>query len=191
MLCRRAWQQLQVPSSVIQLGDIGASRVFQAPLPEDHSLVIMLRACATIGAIPVCPEWAVSVISVDFCADQLTQVALHMPELMYAGAAPHEWKGQRVLWEQMIEWVNDELHLERCSWNDWCRRVENTTEHDGAVARCKLLLDSLNHEWSAEFELMTPAQTQGQGIDTHPKRELDAVDEPWSRRVGAAIQASM
>ena len=156
-----------VPSSVLQLGDIGMSNAAGSFLPGDDAVVVMLRACVELGAWPSVPSWALSVMTVDQCTDLLTSIIVNGSPADFTGEA-RETKGNLVAWDTMMGWCTTHLPLTPLPLDEWKQLMQTANASpsgsDGSrnVQRAELLLPGLVDEWHAEGLRMAKGEGQDQ-----------------------------
>lgn len=192
-LCLKARVDYGVPSTVLQLGDIGIGlSASKRALPDDDAIVIMLRACIKVGMIPCNPAWSVSIMPVNQNTDMLARLMLDAPADQMTSKA-REVKGDLVKWDTLCEWIAPALpDVALCDFVDWKEEVAMAAELEdalageypaGAVASSKrmlMLLPSMEQEFAAEER----RRQDGKGAEG----ELVA-DAAWGARFGAALAA--
>ena len=80
VLCLKARLEYGVPSTVLQLGNIGIGlSASRRALPNDDAIVILLRTCIQLAKIPRSPGWSISIIPVDQCSALLARLMVEAP----------------------------------------------------------------------------------------------------------------
>ena len=197
-LCLEARFKFGIPSSVLQLGDIGlalssATATYSSPsLPDDDYLVIMLRTCIALSMIPYGVQWSVSIMAVNHCADMISCLVLDSTDADFT-AEPSEVKGDLVQWDTLVQWLMPALPMLRaCTLEEWKLELERVADLDDnsgihyserAITSSKqmaMLVVSMEQEFSAEDK----RRVNGEGI--HGKL---VVDKDWGQVFAMALAA--
>jgi thioester reductase-like protein len=186
-LCLKARVDYGVPSSVLQLGDIGIGlSASERDLPNEDAIVLILRACIEVGMIPCNQAWSVSIMPVNQCADMLARLMLDAP-LDQMTSKARGVSGDLVQWDTLCEWMAPELpNLTPCKIEDWkaeLAKVANFSPGAGtSVKRALMLMPAMDHEFTAQER----RRRTGKGADGE-----FVVDAAWGARFGAALAAKM
>eukprot|EP00931_Biecheleriopsis_adriatica_P062491 TRINITY_DN3767_c0_g1_i1.p1 TRINITY_DN3767_c0_g1~~TRINITY_DN3767_c0_g1_i1.p1 ORF type:complete len:1331 (+),score=270.42 TRINITY_DN3767_c0_g1_i1:87-4079(+) len=180
VLLSKARLTLGVPSSILQIGDIGMSSRPGSKLPDSDYIVILLRACIALGLRPEA-SWVVNIVGIEPLADHMVHLAVEAPAPDFA-AVPVPVEGSALPWSQLCNWVSEELPgggFRPCTLAAWRKALTaGAMKGNTAMQQVQLLLPGIEAEFEAKAAEVD--MVNGIGHDF-------TVDEAWCRTLGKAL----